>query len=375
MNFRFRLLRLGRRRGLQHDPRQAGATIRRRRASSASRSRRPWRSAATARSSAAAATPASSTISTASRSPTRNGPARFKWSQWNGGLAGRGRFDATVDAGRVIIDAGRAAIVNSGLAEFYLEALQYDELVGAWNVVYGAMATLNTDHDLELTAPPAFGALPSTTDPVFFRLVERHRRHRGVHQRGRLRWSCATASASSSTPRPRATIGPATTGPSRCAPARSPIRRCWSTTRRRPASSTTACRWPRSTGPAGRNTDDQRHDRGLPQALPAAHQPEDLLHLPDRRRRYRASAISTRSKRPRRICPPAGGELCLLPGPAPREPDARRPAQRHHPRLRAALARAAAHRNAGVPIMQLRRLRRRPHPRPRSAHLRRHRGA
>ena len=71
---------------------------------------------------------------------------------------------------RVTIDAGRAAIVHSGLTEFYLEALQYDELVGAWNVVYGAIATLNADHDLELTAPPAFGALPATTDPVFFRL-------------------------------------------------------------------------------------------------------------------------------------------------------------------------------------------------------------
>ena len=99
-----------------------------------------------------------------------NGPARFKWSQWNGGLAGRGRFDATVTPARVAIDAGRAAIVSSGLAEFYLEALQYDELVGAWRVIYGTTATLNTDHDLELASPPAFGALPSTSDPVFFRL-------------------------------------------------------------------------------------------------------------------------------------------------------------------------------------------------------------
>ena len=60
--------------------------------------------------------------------------------------------------------------MNSGLTEFYLEALQYDELAGTWNVIYGAMATLNSDHDLELTAPPVFGALPSTTDSVFFRL-------------------------------------------------------------------------------------------------------------------------------------------------------------------------------------------------------------
>jgi hypothetical protein len=97
-------------------------------------------------------------------------PPRFKWSQWNGGLVGRGRFDATLTPARVTIDAGRAAIVNSGLTEFYLEALQYDELAGSWNVVYGTTATLNTDHDLELVAPPSFGTLPATTDSVFFRL-------------------------------------------------------------------------------------------------------------------------------------------------------------------------------------------------------------
>ncbi|WP_166359396.1 right-handed parallel beta-helix repeat-containing protein [Pseudomonas akapageensis] len=95
---------------------------------------------------------------------------RFKWSQCNGGLTGRGRFDATSDPDRVIIDAGRAAIVNSGLTEFYLEALQYDELIGAWTVVYGTIATLNTDHDLELASPPSFGTLPATTDSVFLRL-------------------------------------------------------------------------------------------------------------------------------------------------------------------------------------------------------------
>jgi len=97
-------------------------------------------------------------------------PAKFKWSQWNGGLVGRGRFDTGTDPDRVIIDAGRAAIVNSGLTEFYLEALQYDALLGAWTVVYGTMASLNTDHDLALTSPAAFGTLPSTTDSVFFRL-------------------------------------------------------------------------------------------------------------------------------------------------------------------------------------------------------------
>ncbi|MDM0004352.1 hypothetical protein QTI51_01750 [Variovorax sp. J22G73] len=101
---------------------------------------------------------------------TSQGTARFKWSQWNGGLAARGRFDATVNPPRVTLDAGRAAVIHSGLNAFYLEALQYDEAIGAWQPSYGAMATLTTDHDLELAVPPVFGALPSTTDSVFFRL-------------------------------------------------------------------------------------------------------------------------------------------------------------------------------------------------------------
>lgn len=102
---------------------------------------------------------------------TRPGdPVRFKWSRWNGALAGRGRFDATVNPNRVHIDAGRAAIVHAGETGFYLEALQYDELDGTWNVVYASAATLNTEHELELAAPAAFGTLPATTEPVFFRL-------------------------------------------------------------------------------------------------------------------------------------------------------------------------------------------------------------
>ncbi len=101
---------------------------------------------------------------------TGGGPVRFKWSLVNGSLVGRGRFDATVVPARVVIDAGRPAIVHAGLTSFYLEALQYDALTGAWEVVCGTQATLNAENDLDLTTPPLFGALPSTTDPVFFRL-------------------------------------------------------------------------------------------------------------------------------------------------------------------------------------------------------------
>ncbi len=82
---------------------------------------------------------------------------------------------------------------------------------------------------------------------------------------------------------------------------------------------------------------DQRHDRGLPQALPAAHQPEDLLHVPGRRRRVELRRLQLArgsrgapARRRRRAVPAARA--------ASRQPDARRPAQRHDPRLRAALA-------------------------------------
>lgn len=102
---------------------------------------------------------------------TRPGdPVRFKWSMWNGGLAGRGRFDATVNPNLVLIDAGRTPIITSGVTDFYLEALQFDVLDGTWSVVYASQATLNTNHDLELATPAAFGTLPATTDPIFFRL-------------------------------------------------------------------------------------------------------------------------------------------------------------------------------------------------------------
>ena len=110
-------------------------------------------------------------------------PARFKWSQWNGGLAGRGRFDSTTDPDRVIIDAGRAAIVNSGLTEFYLEALQYDEL--------DRRLGRRLRHDRHAQHRPrsrADGAGELRHAAVDHRLgvlpaVERHRRHLGVHQR------------------------------------------------------------------------------------------------------------------------------------------------------------------------------------------------
>ncbi|HVO08508.1 MAG TPA: DUF6519 domain-containing protein [Burkholderiaceae bacterium] len=101
---------------------------------------------------------------------TTGAAVRFKWSQFNGALVGRGEFDATATPKRCVITANRTAIVTSGLTEFYLEALQFDAALGYWRVVYGAQANLNSDHDLELTDPPVFGAFPATAEGVFLRL-------------------------------------------------------------------------------------------------------------------------------------------------------------------------------------------------------------
>ncbi|HYT61824.1 MAG TPA: DUF6519 domain-containing protein [Haliangiales bacterium] len=97
------------------------------------------------------------------------GGPKFKWSQFNGGLVGRGRFNAGAPP-KVEINANLTAIVTSGLTSFYLEALEFDTDLGHWRVTYGATATLNNQQELELAAAPVFGTLPASADPVFFRL-------------------------------------------------------------------------------------------------------------------------------------------------------------------------------------------------------------
>lgn len=103
---------------------------------------------------------------------TSSGVPHFKWSRFNGGLVGRGEFRIDGSVRRIVLGANRAAIVNSGLTAFYLEAVQYDTALGHWQVTYGTPATLNGDQDLVLAHPPTFGAFPSVTAgaTVFFRL-------------------------------------------------------------------------------------------------------------------------------------------------------------------------------------------------------------
>ncbi len=97
------------------------------------------------------------------------GPARFKWSQYGGGLVGRGHFDAV--AKEVTIKANLQAITNSGLGSFYLEAIEFDKALGRWRVTYGAKATLS--NDVLTLDPKIFGTFPTNpqpTDTTFFRL-------------------------------------------------------------------------------------------------------------------------------------------------------------------------------------------------------------
>ena len=98
------------------------------------------------------------------------GPTQFKWSRFNGGLVGRGVFDAI--NGRVTITANLQAVVTSGLPSFYLETREFDPALGRWRPTYGATVTLNNNELVLPAGPPALGALPvpkfgAATD-VFF---------------------------------------------------------------------------------------------------------------------------------------------------------------------------------------------------------------
>lgn len=99
-----------------------------------------------------------------------SGGPMFKWSQFNGGLVGRGTFDATPDHEKVVLKDNDQPIITSGLSECYLEVAAYDEDLGHWKVTFGAKFTLNSDHELVLLGAPLFGSMPSTGETVFFRL-------------------------------------------------------------------------------------------------------------------------------------------------------------------------------------------------------------
>lgn len=92
---------------------------------------------------------------------------KFKWSQFNGGLVGRGTFHAASDGepGKVAITHNLQAIAHSGINDFYLEVIEYDAALGNYRVIYGATATLNDANELELASTPTFGTQPVSPAP------------------------------------------------------------------------------------------------------------------------------------------------------------------------------------------------------------------
>ncbi|MFY9510145.1 MAG: DUF6519 domain-containing protein, partial [Rubrivivax sp.] len=103
--------------------------------------------------------------------PEAGGQARFKWSQFNGGLVGRGIFTpgALPATGTVDITHNVQAIQLSGLNGYHLEALRHDPALGAWRVVFTADAAPGSDGQLALSN--AQGAWPTVAPSTsFFRL-------------------------------------------------------------------------------------------------------------------------------------------------------------------------------------------------------------
>ncbi|KPF60808.1 hypothetical protein D621_01575 [beta proteobacterium AAP51] len=99
------------------------------------------------------------------------GQARFKWSQFNGGLVGRGIFTAGAlpATGTVDVLANVQAIELCGLDSFYLEALVFEPAAGAWRVACTADATRAANGQLALANVQ--GAWPTVTpSTAFFRL-------------------------------------------------------------------------------------------------------------------------------------------------------------------------------------------------------------
>lgn len=94
-------------------------------------------------------------------------PAGFKWSQFNGGLVGRGEL-INIPNDRIAIRANHAAIVNSGLSSFYCEFVEFDAARGVWRPTFGADVTLSGG-DLVI-GTVRLGAFAAATPTVFFRL-------------------------------------------------------------------------------------------------------------------------------------------------------------------------------------------------------------
>ena len=99
--------------------------------------------------------------------------AMFKWSQFGGGLVGRGQLRNSTHT--ITLSANQQAIINSGLPQFYMEVVSYDSARGRWNVTYGANVTLGSNGTLTIpsTSTGVFFGGPPLDGNIFFRLWNR----------------------------------------------------------------------------------------------------------------------------------------------------------------------------------------------------------
>jgi len=99
--------------------------------------------------------------------------AMFKWSQFGGGLVGRGQLKNSTHT--ITLSANQQAIINSGLPQFYMEVVNYDSVQGRWNVTYGANVTLGSNGTLTIpsTATGVFFGSPPGDGNIFFHLWNR----------------------------------------------------------------------------------------------------------------------------------------------------------------------------------------------------------
>jgi len=96
-------------------------------------------------------------------------PVHIKWSQFNGGLVGRGSIDP-LRPGFVQITANLQPIITSGITDFYLETREYSAADGYWRTTYGGLVSLNNANELVLPLAATFGAVPAAGREFFFRL-------------------------------------------------------------------------------------------------------------------------------------------------------------------------------------------------------------
>ena len=88
-----------------------------------------------------------------------SGPPKFKYSQFDGGLVGRGNYTDPARS-KIRITHNMQAILWSGLTDFYLEIVTFDKEEGHWKVSHGINVTLNSEKELVLSATPVFGNVP-----------------------------------------------------------------------------------------------------------------------------------------------------------------------------------------------------------------------